>query len=124
MKNIKIFCRMTMAVKKVSECNMYVGIASSQYKPEEPCCFVATYYRSLNLRPEEPFASLDTQQGFSNFFGIDSREACSVIYSKQGRIPDSMMNGGLTGEGYYDAAVELLRKKKCLSHLRRMENAA
>jgi len=120
MKNVKLFCAMTMHIKTVEECCVFNGMAHSHNKLDHKC-FIANYqgeYPEIQLE-----IRLNGSDGFADFFGITHIEGNNMMFCRDYR-DTSESSGFVSGKDYYNQATALLRKKKCLNHLRRMENQA
>ena len=124
MRNVNLFCKIAMNIRDktcYAGCSGITGY-DSDHTDERPVCLIGHAWRSGLLEGIDPWDAMDLA-GLRNNRWHTIFEATPEHYMIFPKLPQSEVLN-FPGEVYYDECVKFLKQHKCLSHLRRMENAA
>lgn len=121
MKNVKIFCQMAMHIKTVKTCDVTrAGIPiSGREIAEGEVCLIGNAFRA-GLITDNTLArdlAMGRRDIWLPFFGVEPPH--ELLFPPRPNAVDEV-----SGETYYNECVKFLKKYRCLSVLRRMENQA
>ena len=121
MKNVKLFCTALIAVRSVTEVNVFRSPTKVSWAVKDCGCFWKEAHRKeiIDFDNAESFALYE--EGAS--FGLSELSYRRFLFLRDKRRSVETNEYRTTGEDYYQAGVALLKEQKCLGVLTKMENA-